>query len=206
MAALRGQLENVKYFLSEGADINSRDLSDMTPLMKATICGCEDIVDCLVEAGANLNLVDAFGKTALITAIRTEFAQSSKKVVIVFTLLRAGANPNIGAERTEMYSCRCPEFGENIFTCVGEAAKAGELDIAKICLSFGARPLSASKAQYGRKVSEETKAAFGVLLGKPAPLESQVIRFIRDYVSKDNIAKLPVPPVMLKKCFGLSSQ
>ncbi len=197
-AAFNGELDKVKLFLSQGVDINARNIFRMTPLMSASVQGSLDLINYLIEAGADLNLTDFWGRSALITAI-TGTAESSIKKEVVLALLRAGANPNIGGEPpTHPYV-----LAEATRPCVIEAAWIGEFDIINICLGFGARLVPARYVDYSHRVPGKTKEAIERLLGSPLSLESQAIRLIRSLVSSRSIPELPLPPRILRKCFDL---
>ena len=63
----------------------------LTPLMVASSCGHVDIVDALIQAGADVNKQESYwGFTSLFFAVR-----SGKSALIVKTLLKSGANPNV---------------------------------------------------------------------------------------------------------------
>lgn len=61
-AAARGNLEIVKYLLSQGADINAKENMEYTPLINAVATSHYDVVRCLVEHGADLNIKVCVGK------------------------------------------------------------------------------------------------------------------------------------------------
>ena len=67
----------------------------LTPLMVASSCGHVDIVDALIQAGANVNKQESYwGFNPLFFAVR-----GSKSASIVETLLKNGADPNVIAEQ-----------------------------------------------------------------------------------------------------------
>lgn len=81
----------VAFLLENGANINDkevRDTIDQTPLIVAADGGCKDIVEMLLEAGANIEHRNDQGETALIAA-----AQNGHKEIVQM-LLDAGANVN----------------------------------------------------------------------------------------------------------------
>ena len=64
--------ENVRYLVSLGLDVNSRDeLRGYTPLMHAAECENESAITALLAAGADVNAKNAEGKTALDIARNT---------------------------------------------------------------------------------------------------------------------------------------
>jgi hypothetical protein len=52
-AAYGGSIETVKKLLGKGADVNARDLWDVTALIMANARGRDEIAQLLREAGAN---------------------------------------------------------------------------------------------------------------------------------------------------------
>ena len=81
----------VNFLLENGANINDkevRDTIDQTPLIVAADGGCKEIVEMLLEAGANIEHRNDQGETALIAA-----AQNGHKEIVQI-LLDAGANIN----------------------------------------------------------------------------------------------------------------
>jgi len=81
----------VAFLLENGANINDKDVRDeidQTPLIVAADSGCKDIVEMLLQAGANIEHRNDQGETALISA-----AQNGHKEVVQI-LLDAGSNVN----------------------------------------------------------------------------------------------------------------
>ncbi|XP_046332160.2 ankyrin-1-like [Haliotis rufescens] len=66
LACIGGHVDMVKYVLSQcGVDINSKEKSWKTPLMKAVYHGHRDVFEFLVSKGANMSLVNKFGDNIL---------------------------------------------------------------------------------------------------------------------------------------------
>ena len=69
LAAWDGDIEEVEYLVSMGANVNARDENGDTPLMHAShIPGNLDTVKCLVSLGANVNAKDYCHVTPLMAA------------------------------------------------------------------------------------------------------------------------------------------
>ena len=65
VAIRKGNLNVVRNALAEGADPNSRDKYDLTPLIWSARKGHFDIFSELLKAGADLNVIDTTGRTFL---------------------------------------------------------------------------------------------------------------------------------------------
>ncbi len=91
IAAGRGREEGAQLLIIAGADLNKKGthISARTPLMRAASEGHKDIVKMFVKAGADLDLQDKSGATALILASKGNNAE------IVALLIERGANIDI---------------------------------------------------------------------------------------------------------------
>ncbi len=89
-AAEDGRMEDVKFLVKNGADVNIASLkTGRTPLMRAAENGHLDVVAFLLERGARINLKSTYsGKTALMRAAQYGHAQ------IVILLMEKGADAN----------------------------------------------------------------------------------------------------------------
>ena len=64
--AFYGDLSTVKYLIEKkGANINCTDVNGYTPLMHAVIGGQLQIIKYLIEAGADIDIKNTYGKTVL---------------------------------------------------------------------------------------------------------------------------------------------
>ncbi len=64
-AAASGKLTRCEKLIRKGADVNGRDLDDWTPLFWGAVEGFPDIVEVLLESGADATLVDRDGVSTL---------------------------------------------------------------------------------------------------------------------------------------------
>lgn len=93
-AAAAGDISKVRQILNAGVNVNARfarddsDLSGMTALMVATSRGYAEMVEDLIQRGANVNLKHYSGETALM------FAADTGDENTIRVLLGAGADPN----------------------------------------------------------------------------------------------------------------
>jgi ankyrin repeat protein len=87
-------IKGVEKVLKLGADINYKYKYGWTPLLFATMKGHKDIVEFLIENGADINVkYGADGNTPLLFATRCEYKD------IVEILLKNGADTNIKDDR-----------------------------------------------------------------------------------------------------------
>ncbi|VDD80259.1 unnamed protein product [Mesocestoides corti] len=118
---LLNRVASTNVSLSEYVNEKSAD-SGATPLIEAAKTGSNDIVRLLLDQGAQVNLRDCGGFTALHRACQKSFAHVAE------TLLRLGrANPQI----------KCPFSGN---TALHEAAMLGHADCVNCLLEFHAAP------------------------------------------------------------------
>lgn len=101
-SATRGDLDGVKKYLSEGADINQYDKWGWTPVMWSVYYNYYNVVKYMLENGAIANARTqkaygsiAKGSTPLLIAAYYDYPG------IVLRLMKHGANPKLGNERGE---------------------------------------------------------------------------------------------------------
>ncbi|XP_046548425.1 protein fem-1 homolog B-like [Haliotis rubra] len=120
IASLGGHLEVVKYSVSENkVDINSRGWRMKTPVMVAAEMGKKDVVEFLVEHGADLSLVYDGGSSTLHLASAEGHLEVVKYVVSKYKL-------NINSR------------GWKKKTPVMVAAEMGEKDVVEFLVEHGA--------------------------------------------------------------------
>ena len=92
-SVLRGKIESVREALNSGAEIdNARTGEGGTALMIAASRGYTEIANLLLEAGADVNLSNRVGGTALHMACGTNALVSDSGADLVKKLLEKGAN------------------------------------------------------------------------------------------------------------------
>ncbi len=88
-SAVYGEVESVKFLLSNGADIHIRDISNgWTPLLSAASSGMLDVFKFLIQKGADVNARYNNGWTAL------HFLANWGRIEMVVFLLSNGADVN----------------------------------------------------------------------------------------------------------------
>ena len=81
-AALKGRKEVAELLVSEGADVNTKNINGWTPLHYAAVVDHKEIVELLLASGADVNAKTDAGETPLDNAIkykRTETADLLRK-------------------------------------------------------------------------------------------------------------------------------
>jgi ankyrin repeat protein len=93
-AAYRSSIPEMRRLLNEGADINGI-YNDETALHAAVRRGNRKMLAFLIDAGADVNALDRFEKTPLMTACGSG---SKRTTVIVLDLIQAGADLHYGKD------------------------------------------------------------------------------------------------------------
>lgn len=153
LAAESGDLESVKKLLDIGVNVNQRDRSGTTALMRASRKGNLAAVNTLLASGADFNQVDNQGKSAL------EFAFKGNHWRVVKALLDKGVDPDkqMGMECRETLLMRASSLGclemvgvlldsdvdrdqADLFgqTALMHAALKNQVEVAKLLLERGA--------------------------------------------------------------------
>ena len=134
-AAQQGDVESGRTLLGAGADVNENRRKDrMTALMVAAAGGNNEFSILLLEKGANPDLTDEIGYTALHYA-----ASDEKRVDVVKALLAHGANPNA---RTTRDAPRTNNSGVSSkgATPLFLAASLGNVETVRALIAGGADP------------------------------------------------------------------
>jgi ankyrin repeat protein len=139
-AAQQGNVESGRALLQAGADVNdARDTDRMTALMISAATGSTDFVVLLMKEGANPNLLDENGFTAL------HYAALDRRAGLAKALLDHGANANA---RTTKDSRKNTTSGVSLkgATPLFLAASLGNLDTVRALLAGKADPFITTDA------------------------------------------------------------
>ena len=154
-AARDGHMEAAKALLESGANINEVSTSEKTsPLVMATINGHFDLAKLFVDWGADPNLSNNQGLTALYAAVDLQWAPKGwfpapgvgqEKVTylnLMKALLETGANPNARIMKKLWFR----SFGDHSWvdtagaTPFWRAAQSSDLDAMRLLVDHGADP------------------------------------------------------------------
>lgn len=153
-AAREGCAACVTALLDAGADIDLPDPDEVTPLLLALLNARFDTARRLIEAGANLNKWDRWGRTPLYAAVDFNTlptggrpdrpsTDATTAIEIVDMLLAAGAYPNPQLKLTPPYRNVLDDRGADPILGIGatpliRAARAGDTAAVERLLNHGA--------------------------------------------------------------------
>jgi len=149
MAARENELESAKLLAKAGADLNARSGDGKDALSLALFDGSYDVADFLIDAGANVNQADAQRFTPLFwavdrrnmeTAPNFPWTETRDPLPIIKKLLAAGADPNAKINATPRARMREGSPRLVYATPLMRAALAGDVELSKLLLSYGADP------------------------------------------------------------------
>ena len=131
-AAKDPNANRIKLLLANGADVNQRSKNGWSALMSAACYGCKDVVEVLINNGANVDFADnnCGGQTTLMWAARS--GRSSKQKVKM--LIDAGAD-----------IWKKTDNGADLLV---SAAGAGNIEVVELLLELGMKPDGQSKSGY----------------------------------------------------------
>lgn len=147
MAARENELESAKLLVKSGANLNDRSGDGKDALSLALFDGSYDVAEFLVDSGANVNQADAQRFTPLFwavdrrnmeTAPNFPWTETRDPLPIIKKLLAAGADPNAKINSTPRARMREGSPRLVYATPLMRAALAGDVELAKLLLSYGA--------------------------------------------------------------------
>lgn len=118
LAAYTGDVQRIETLLADGAPVDVRDSTGLTPLMAAAYAGHDEAVQALLSGGASVDATNEDGQTALLMAAYEGHA------AVIEVLLRSGA--------------RVDRPDPSGLTPLMAAAWAGRADAARALLAGGA--------------------------------------------------------------------
>jgi ankyrin repeat protein len=154
-AARQGCLECARALVEAGAQVDHADPDGVTPLIYATNNFAFDTASFLLSKGANPNLWDWWGRTALYCAVdlsttprggRADMPSLDRTtaIALIEQLLAAGANPDLQLRLLMPYRAVGPDRGADLFLTIGttpllRAAKAADVAAVRLLLAHGAK-------------------------------------------------------------------
>lgn len=139
-----GRVSAVKKFLDDGVDVNIRNDAGNTPLISASFPSHarKDVIDLLLDRGADINAKSSFGLTALHEAA----SQGNKEVVSRLIERGADVNAKDSIESTPLH-CAIGEGNSFSYSAILEP---GRQDVVELLLRHGAEadPKALELAEY----------------------------------------------------------
>jgi ankyrin repeat protein len=171
LAARENCVACVDVLAAAGADLNIVDPERHTALIIALTNGHFDVAGRLIDLGADLDMQDEVGQTALWAAVDahtmpdsnrpppTEMDDTLSAWDIVATLVKAGADVDVPLRQRVPYRTKIDRGADGVLgagtTPLLRAAKTGDAKVVRLLLEHGANPLAAA----GRGVTSILLAA-----------------------------------------------
>jgi ankyrin repeat protein len=171
LAARESCVKCIDVLAKAGADLNIVDPQQHTALIIALINGHYDVAGRLIDHGADLNMQDEVGQTALWAAVDAHTMPDSNRPSpvemgdtltswdIVSKLVEKGAAVDIPLRQRVPYRSKIDRGADGVLgagtTPLLRAAKTGDAQAVKLLLEHGANP----KAQVGRGITAILLAA-----------------------------------------------
>jgi ankyrin repeat protein len=150
MFAAQGDAESARILLAAKANPNVAMKYGITPLIIASTMGKLDVVNALLDGGADPNMRDGNTFTALHSAVRDsdyggDAALRTASVGIVKALLAHGADPNARIDQKKQTVRTLNEISFQGATPLVLAAEVNNLDAIKVLVEGGADPKIATE-------------------------------------------------------------
>lgn len=161
-AARQGCVECAKVLVGAKAQISAVDPDGISVTLLAIINGHYDVADFLVNQGADPNLADRTGRTALYSAVDfhtpplsnrpppKELDSSVPSIVLITDLIAHGANVNAQLKAQQPYRTKLDRGDDTMLTTgttpLLRASKAGDVEVVKLLLKAGADPKLSTRA------------------------------------------------------------
>ena len=181
----------LQSLIALGYDINALDDSGYTPLMKCCVLGFEQAAVILMEAGANLDVADANGQTALHHTLRNIYFGDTKcsyisnsRLFIALELYLRGSTPvRDKDDKTPLMNLSSPNTNLVKF-CVGEftqfEAKYLKVDSYKLAVRYWRFYVPNTRQLVEGASSKEKRFSVSIKNGN-------VISFVEDIVIKTDV-------------------
>jgi ankyrin repeat protein len=153
-AARENDVESARLLVKAGAEINAQSGDGKDALSLAFFDGSYDVAEFLIDSHANVNQADAQRFTPLFwavdrrnmeTAPNFPWMETRDPLPLIKKMLDAGANPNAIINSTPRARMREGSPRLVYATALMRAALAGDVELAKLLMSYGADPNIISK-------------------------------------------------------------
>jgi uncharacterized protein len=212
-AAREGDMASARILVAAGADVNAIDGDGKNPLGLAIFSGNYDLASFLIDNHSNVNQPDAQNFAPLYWAVDRRNMETAPDfpwmvtkdpLPLVKKLLDAGADPNFLINNTPRNRMREGSPRITYATVIHRAAFAGDLELVKLLLQYGANPHVLSS---DRETTLMAACGNGFILGfhrtKPSAERLETIKLLlqlgEDINAADNYG---ITPLMMAANFG----